>query len=428
MSKPVAERLGFDPDGVRKLSFRELLKKVGPGIILTGIVIGPGNITTSAMVGADYGYQLMWLMFPIILMGITFTMASYRISIMTGMPILHAIRHYYGGFVSGFCGVALFLSCFFFTLGNITGTGAGMNLIFGIDWRLGALIMLAVLAFCYLAKGVYSKVEKGIMICIFGMILCFFATLIATGGPEWGSFGHGLTSPKFPDGSLTTALAYISTNAAVTAGVYGTYLGLEKKWKKEDLFNGAMRADAITHVVTVVLISGSIILVGAIVLHPDHIAIQTPAQLGDLLRPFLGKAAPVVMGIAIMASGFSSLLGNTQRGVVLLNAGLNKEIGLESKPVKYLCLGCLAVATVICFGYGGSPIQLIFIANVATSVATPVAGLFMVLILWKKELFLGYKAPRILQISMTVCYIFALVMTVSALRTQIPNLIHSFAG
>jgi Mn2+/Fe2+ NRAMP family transporter len=176
------------------------------------------------------------------------------------------------------------------------------------------------------------------------------------------------------------------------------------------------------------LISGAIVLVGAIVLHPEGIAIKAPAQLGDLLRPFLGNAAPIVMGIAIIGAGFSSLLGNTQRGVVLLNAGLDKETGLESKPVKIICVICLAVATVICFAYGGSPTQLIFIANVATSVATPVAGLFMVLILWKKELFTGYKTPRVLQISMTVCYIFAVYMTVIALRTQIPNLINSFIG
>lgn len=49
---------------------------------------------------------------------------------------------------------------------------------------------------------------------------------------------------------------------------------------------------------------GAIVLVGAIVLNPEGIAIKAPAQLGDLLRPFLGKAAPVVMGIAIIGAGF----------------------------------------------------------------------------------------------------------------------------
>ena len=37
------------------------------------------------------------------------------------------------------------------------------------------------------------------------------------------------------------------------------------------------------------------------------------------------------------------------------------------------CLVCIAVATIICFSYGGSPTQLIFIANVLTSIAPPTA-------------------------------------------------------
>ena len=160
-----------------------------------------------------------------------------------------------------------------------------MNLIFGINWKLGALIMLAVLLGLYFSKGVYSKVEKGIMICIVGMILAFYATLVSTGGPAWGEMGKGLVKWSLPEGSMTTALAYISTNAAVTAGIYGTYLGAEKKWKKEDLFNGAMKWDAVAHIVTVILISGAIMLVGAIVLNPQGIAIQAPAQLAELLVP-----------------------------------------------------------------------------------------------------------------------------------------------
>ena len=60
---------GFDPSKVKKLSAKEILKRVGPGIVLTGVVIGPGNITTSAMIGANYGYSLIWLVIPILIMG-----------------------------------------------------------------------------------------------------------------------------------------------------------------------------------------------------------------------------------------------------------------------------------------------------------------------------------------------------------------------
>lgn len=418
----------FDPTKVKKVSFVHLLKRIGPGLILAGVVIGPGNITTSAMLGSNYGYSMIWLIIPIIFMGITFMLTTYRISMLTGMPIIHAIRQYYGKWAAAVVGIATFLSCLFFTMGNITGSGAGMNLVCGINWKLGSLLMIAIILICYFTKGVYSKVEKIITLCILGMIVCFYATLVATGGPAWGEFGKGLTHWNVAEGSLSTALAYVSTNAAITAGIYGTYLGVEKKWKKEDLFNGIMLADAVAHVLAVVLISGAIVLVGAVVLHPNGIAITVPAQLGDLLVPFLGKTAPVIMGAALLAAGFSSLLGNTQRGMVLLAAGVDKPVGLETKFIRWGCLLCIAFAAIICYSYNGSPTQLIFIANIATAIATPFGGFFVCRMIFRKDVNEGLKQPRVLQVCMVISYMFALVMTGSALLNYIPKLFGALSG
>lgn len=408
---------------VKRLPLRDLLKRIGPGLVATGIVIGPGAVTTAAMLGADYGYSLVWLVIPIIFMGITFMMTTNRLAIITGMPTIHAIRKYYGPVAAYVVGIAVFLACLFFTMGNISGTGAGMNLIFGLDWKIGSVIMIAVVVYCYFAKNVYSKVEKIITLCILVMILSFYATLIGVGGPDWGEFGAGMVGFQIPEGSLATALAFISTNAAVTSGIYATYLGQEKKWKKEDLFNGVMFTDALVHVISVVLISGSIILVGAIVLHPQGLSITAPAQLAELLVPIMGGAARYIMGLALLGAGFSSLLANTQRGMVLLGAGLNKEVGLESRFIRIGCLICLAFAMVVCYSYGGSPTQLILMANIATSIATPVGGLFILLLLWRSDVNEGYKKPTVLRICMTISYLFALVMTGSALSGQLPKVL-----
>ena len=393
----------------------------------TGIVIGPGAVTTSAMLGADYGYALIWLIIPIIFMGITFMMTTNRLAITTGLPTIHAIRKYFGPVASTVVGCAVFLACLFFTMGNISGTGAGMNLIFGINWKLGSVIMIAVVLYCYFAKNVYSKVEKIITLCILVMIVSFYATLIGVGGPDWGEFGKGLVSFQVPEGSLATALAFISTNAAVTSGIYATYLGKEKKWNKEHLFNGVMFTDALVHVLSVVLISGSIILVGAIVLHPQGLSISAPAQLAELLVPIMGGAARFIMGFALLGAGFSSLLANTQRGMVLLGAGLDKDVGLETKFVRFGCLACLLFAMVVCYSYGGSPTQLILMANIATSIATPVGGLFILLLLWRKDVNEGYKKPTALRICMTISYVFVLIMTASALSGYLPKIAALFA-
>lgn len=422
MSESTNSEAVFGSD-IKRLPFKDLIKRIGPGLIATGIVIGPGAVTTSAMLGANYGYALIWLIFPIIFMGITFMMVTNRLAITTGLPTIHAIRKYYGPVASAVVGIAVFMACLFFTMGNISGTGAGMNLLFGINWKIGSLIMIVIVLYCYFAKNVYSRVEKLITACILVMILSFYITLIGVGGPSEGELATGLFSFKIPEGSLATALAFISTNAAVTAGIYNTYLGKEKKWNKEDLFNGVMFTDALVHVISVVLISGAIILVGAIVLHPQGLSISAPAQLAALLVPIVGNAATYIMGIALVGAGFSSLLANTQRGMVLLGAGFNKEVGLETKFIRIGCLVCLVIAMAICYSYGGSPTQLILMANVATSIATPVGGLFILLLIWRKDINAGYKKPTALRICMTISYVFVLIMTFSALSTQIPKLL-----
>lgn len=405
----------FDETKVKKLSFLELLKKIGPGIILTGIVIGPGAVTTASMIGAKYGYSLVWLYILIAFMGATYVLVTYRLSMLTGMPTIHAIRHYYGKFAAGFTGFALFLTCCFFTIGNISGTGAGMFLIFGMDWKLGAMIMILVLIYCYFSKGVYTKIEKAVGLCVIGMIIAFYIALVGTGGPDVGALGKGLVQWQFPAGSLTIALGFLSTHAALTTGIYGTYLGAEKKWKKEDLFNGTMKADAIAHVVGVILISAAVMLVAAIVLNPTKTIVKSPTELANMLVPVMGSIARPIMGIALLGAGFSSLLGNTQRGVVLLNAGFNKPTALEDKSIKIGALIVLVISAIICFLYGGSPVQLIFIANLATAIATPVSGAFILAMLWRKDTTGGLKPPKALRISMTLCYIICIILTGSSL-------------
>lgn len=409
-------------ENVQKLPFKELIKRIGPGLIATGIVIGPGAVTTAAMIGGNYGYDLIWLLIPIIFMGITFMMVTNRLAITTGLPTIHAIYKYYGPVASFIVGTATFIACLFFTMGNISGTGAGMNLIFGIDWKIGSAIIVTIVIYCYFSKNVYSKVEKVIMVCILGMIISFYLTLIGVGGPDVKSLAVGMTSFKVPKGSFSTALAFISTNAAITAGIYNTYLGKEKKWNKDDLFNGVMFTDALVHILSVVLISGSIILVGAIVLNPSGEKIKAPAQLAALLVPIMGKGANYIMGTALLGAGFSSLIGNTQRGIVLLNAGMQKEVSLESKLVRNGCLIVLAFSMIVAYTFNGSPIQLIFIANLATSIATPVGGLFVTLLIWRDDVNEGYKKPTLLRIAMTISYVFILVMTFSSLKTLIARL------
>ncbi|QQO09102.1 Nramp family divalent metal transporter [Breznakiella homolactica] len=403
-----------DPSQLKRLPFKELLKRVGPGMILTGVVIGPGSITTAAVLGSTYGYQLMWLLIPIFVMGTAFVLTNYRVAMLAGKPVLQVIHDHYGRTVTVIVGAATFLSGAAFTISNFTGTGIGMTLIFRIPWQAGACIMgLVCLLVIFYRGGVYKILEKAITACVFLMIICFGITVIASGGPKWGEFAKGFFIPSVPKGSLPAALAFISTSATVTTGLYGTYLGREKKWKKADLFNGATTTDSMAHVFSVTLITVLMLLTSAIVLYPKGVIVRSPTELAEQLRPVLGNFAPIIMGLSMLGAAFSSLLGTSQRTAVLMLDSLGKPCGLDNMSTKIFSSCVLAFGAIVAFIFGRQPIQLVIVAQVCTSVATPVAGLFLTLLLFSKKLNQGYKRPTALIVFMVLSYLFALGLTLN---------------
>lgn len=419
------EALGFDPEAVKKLPLGELLKKVGPGFILAGIQLGPGSLLTSAMLGAEYGYALMWILLPVIFMGTTFIMVCYRLSMLTGMPTVHAIRHYYGAGAAGFVGVVAFLACMCFNVGNVSGIGAGMQLLTGLDWRIGALVVMAFVFLCYFMRGVYAKLERCVSVALALMAIAFLVVLFMSGGIDTARFATGMVAWQFPEGSIPTVLAFLGSSATVLAGMYGTYLGCEKDWKKQDLFNGVMAVDAAAQVFGTVVISGLIIAVGAVVLNPTGATINAPADLAAMLVPTLGAAAPIVMGVALLAAAFAAIMGNTGRCVVFLMAGLDKSTSLEGHNVKVAAGVVMALAIVVCFIFGGSPVQLLYFSNVATSVATPVAGFFITRMIWREDIACGIRGHKALRVCMTISYVVYVCLMAFALARAIPNFVGS---
>ena len=53
--------------------------RVGPGLIIACVVIGPGSITTSSQVGATHGFALMWVVLVAVVFMMTFMQMGARL-------------------------------------------------------------------------------------------------------------------------------------------------------------------------------------------------------------------------------------------------------------------------------------------------------------------------------------------------------------
>lgn len=211
-----------------KISAKEILAKTGPGIIMAAAAVGTGTITTSAILGARYEYGMIWMVILALLMRGIYMRSAYTAQVVLGMPILDCIQAYYGKALCAVAGFVCAFGCVAYEVGNFSGTGISLNLLFGLDWKIGGVIMSLVCVVFIFGKSVYKRVEKGMKVCVFLMVLGFLIALICAGGPSAAGMAGGLV-PSLPDtNALFTTLAFIGSCAAISGVVYGTHLSKEK--------------------------------------------------------------------------------------------------------------------------------------------------------------------------------------------------------
>src|SRR4051812_36720791 len=92
----VATVPGLAPPAGRWDRFREMLRVLGPGIVLILSSIGPRDLITNSIAGANYGYSLLWIMVLASVARFLLMEASGRYVIATGETLLSGFRRIAG--------------------------------------------------------------------------------------------------------------------------------------------------------------------------------------------------------------------------------------------------------------------------------------------------------------------------------------------
>src|ERR1044072_7171721 len=94
----MSEETEFDPyvltnDGIQAppQSLWSALRKIGPGIILAGSIIGSGELLLTTSLGADYGFVFLWLILFSCVIKVFVQIELGRNAISSGKPTLTAL-------------------------------------------------------------------------------------------------------------------------------------------------------------------------------------------------------------------------------------------------------------------------------------------------------------------------------------------------
>ena len=395
-----------------KLTAKDILAKTGPGIIMAAAAVGTGTVTTSAILGARYEYGMIWMVILALFMRGIYMRSAYTAQVVLGMPILDCINKFYGKALCAIAGFVCAFGCVAYEVGNFSGSGISINLLFGLDWKIGGVIMSLVCLLFIFGRSIYNRVEKGMKICVFLMVAGFLIALIAAGGPSLSGVAKGLV-PSLPDkNALFTTLAFIGSCAAISGVVYGTHLSKEKKWDTEDIKNGTLMWDVILGAGSIALIVLLVLLTSAKILYPQGITVSEVNDLTMLFKTIVGAAAPYLLGICLLAASASSLLVSAQMGATLLLAGFGREAKMEDKDVQWLSVIIHALGALTAFIFGSSsPTQVLLIANICAVINAPLLAILIIMIVNRKEMG-EFKSSKINNILLSLCCAGLLAVTV----------------
>jgi len=137
----------------------ELLKYIGPGFLVTVGFIDPGNWASNVAAGSLYGYRLLWMVTLSTLMLILLQHNAAHLGIVTGQCISEAatkfMRPSFSRLVLGSAVAASIATA----LAEIMGAAIGLNLLFKLPLRIGAILVSAAVIWLLLTNG-YRRIEK----------------------------------------------------------------------------------------------------------------------------------------------------------------------------------------------------------------------------------------------------------------------------
>ncbi|WP_025764512.1 Nramp family divalent metal transporter [Dyadobacter tibetensis] len=357
-------------------SLTKWMQTIGPGLITAALVFGPSKLTITSKLGAEYGFELIWIVPVAILFMVVFTTMSARIGLATDVSLLTSIRKKFGVFVSRTVGVGIFLVCISFQAGNAIGVGIAIGEMTSTSSTPWVLLFSACGISLLFFRSFYKVLERAMILLILLMLICFITTLIAV-QPPWGSIVRGLR-PALPQGSAGLVIAFMASCVSIVGAFYQSYLVQERKKVSQVVFKNGN--DSITGIVLLGVMSGILLISAATILHPQGLTLTSATDMSKVLEPIFDPYASLLFLTGLFGAAFSSIIGNATVGGTLLGDALGYGSQLSAIPTKIFIAIVMVFGAIIAIIFGALPLQLIVFAQSITIFIVPVIGISMYLI------------------------------------------------
>jgi NRAMP (natural resistance-associated macrophage protein)-like metal ion transporter len=361
-----------------------VLRRLGPGLLVTAAFIGPGTLVTASRAGASFGFALLWaVLFSTVATAVLQEMAA-RLGLVTRLGLSEAIRKSFAQPLTrilalGLIALAITGGNAAYETGNLLGASLGLEILSGVSprfWSVG----IAIAAFALLASGTY-RVIQSVLVSLVVLMSVVFLAAAALVRPSLDELLHGTFVPSIPEGSLLTVIALIGT----TVVPYNLFLhasSVQEKWPSERFSTDAAlvesRFDTALSIALGGIVTGAIVVV-ATPLFARGIEAASPAFVAQQLEPILGSGARVFYGLGLFAAGLTSAITAPLAAAYATCGALGLPRDLRSMPFRAVWAFVIVTGLSLAL-LGGSPTEAIVLAQAANGLLLPFVALFLLVV------------------------------------------------
>jgi manganese transport protein len=305
----------------------DILKFIGPGLLVTVGFIDPGNWASNLAAGANYGYALLWMVTLSTIMLVLLQHNVAHLGIATGLCLSEATAIYLKRDYSRALLVSAMFASVSTSLAEILGGAIALKMLFAVPIKAGALLV-AIFVVIMLFTNSYRLIEKWIIafVSVIGLSFLYELSLVNI---DWHEAISGWVTPSFPAGSMVVIMSVLGAVVMPHNLFLHSEIIQSRQWNLQDekVIKKQLRYEFLDTLFSMVVgwaINSAMILLAASTFFKTKTPVSELEQANQLLSPLLGSHASVVFAVALLFSGIASTITSGMAAGTIF-AGMYKE-------------------------------------------------------------------------------------------------------
>ncbi|WP_311517821.1 divalent metal cation transporter [uncultured Corynebacterium sp.] len=340
--------------------------------------IGPGFLTQTSVFTVQMGAAFAFAILLSIVVDIAIQLNVWRVLCVSGMRANELGNTVLPG-LGWFFAVLVFLGGIVFNIGNIAGTGLGLNAMLGIDARIGGVIAAAIAVFIFLSKRAGIALDRLVAALGAIMILLMLYVAIVSQPPV----GEALKNTVMPE---EIDFFVITTLIGGTVGGYITFAGAHRL-----IDSGMSGSEHIKNITTTsvmgVIITGImrvLLFLAVLGVVSTGVALSEDNTAADAFRQAAGEFGLRAFGVVLFAAGLSSVIGASYTSISFVTTQK-----VAPRTSNFLTVGFIAVCTLLFLLLNSAPQKLLIFAGAFNGIILPIAFAMVMWVAYRRRDLLG---------------------------------------